>query len=136
MAGSAYVQTGELTWLAILAAIPIGCLATAIIVVNNLRDIETDRAAGKRTLATLLGRERHGLRVHDALRDGLHVPLPIAFWAEPTWTWLAIPVCLPLALPLVAAIDSATGRELVPVLVGTSRLTLIFAAVFAMGIVL
>jgi 1,4-dihydroxy-2-naphthoate octaprenyltransferase len=56
VAGSAYVQTRDLTWLAIIASLPIACLATAIIVANNLRDIETDRAAGKRTLATRLGR--------------------------------------------------------------------------------
>ena len=56
VAGSAYVQTRDLTWFAICAAIPIACLATAIIVANNLRDIESDRAAGKHTLATMLGR--------------------------------------------------------------------------------
>ena len=136
VAGSAYVQTRELTWLAILAAVPIGCLATAIIVANNLRDIETDRAAGKRTLATYLGRDGTVYEYVALIVTAFTVPILIAFWAEPTWSWLAVPVCLPLALPLVAAIDKATGRELVPVLIGTSRLTFIFAAVLAMGIVL
>ena len=66
----------------------------------------------------------------------LYSPEAATYTAEPTWTWLATLVCLPLALPLVSAIDKATGRELIPVLVGTSRLTFVFAAVFAMGIVL
>jgi 1,4-dihydroxy-2-naphthoate octaprenyltransferase len=136
VAGSAYVQTGELTWLAILAAVPIGCLATAIIVANNLRDIETDRAAGKHTLATRLGREGTVYEYTTLIVTAFTLPILIAFWGEPTWTWLATIVCLPLAIPLVAAIDKATGRELIPVLVGTARLTFVFAAVFAMGIVL
>jgi 1,4-dihydroxy-2-naphthoate octaprenyltransferase len=136
VAGSAYVQTGELTWLAILAAVPIGCLATAIIVANNLRDIETDRAAGKHTLATRLGREGTVYEYTTLIVTAFTLPILIAFWGEPTWTWLATIVCLPLAIPLVAAIDKATGRELIPVLVGTARLTFVFAAVFAMGIAL
>ena len=57
--GSYYVQTEELAWEAFVLAVPVGLLATAILVVNNVRDIETDRRAGKRTLAVRLGRERH-----------------------------------------------------------------------------
>jgi 1,4-dihydroxy-2-naphthoate octaprenyltransferase len=53
--GTTFVQTGRLTSLALGAAVPVGLLCTAILIVNNLRDIETDRAAGKRTLAVLLG---------------------------------------------------------------------------------
>lgn len=136
VAGSAYVQTRELTPLAILAAIPIGCLATAIIVANNLRDIETDRAAGKRTLATLLGRDGTTWEYQTLIATALTIPVVLAFVGDVSWTWLAVPVCLPLALPLVAAIKGASGRELIPVLIGTSRLTIVFAAVFAMGIVL
>jgi 1,4-dihydroxy-2-naphthoate octaprenyltransferase len=136
VAGSAYVQTGELTWLAIVASLPIACLATAIIVANNLRDIETDRAAGKHTLATRLGREGTVYEYTALIVTAFTVPLVLAFFGEVSWTWLATIVCLPLAIPLVAAIDKATGRELIPVLVGTARLTFVFAAVFAMGIVL
>jgi len=56
--GSYYVQTEQLTWLAFGLSVPVGLLAAAILVVNNIRDIETDRRAGKRTLAVRLGRER------------------------------------------------------------------------------
>ena len=58
VAGSYYVQTEELTWESFALAVPVGLLAAAILVVNNVRDIDTDRRAGKRTLAVRLGRER------------------------------------------------------------------------------
>src|SRR6266704_1326548 len=55
--GSYYVQTEHLTWEAFALSVPVGLLASAILVVNNLRDIETDRRAGKLTLAVRLGRD-------------------------------------------------------------------------------
>ncbi len=58
--GTAYVQTGELTALEVLAALPVGLLAVSLLVVNNLRDIPGDTAAGKHTLAVRLGRPPHG----------------------------------------------------------------------------
>jgi 1,4-dihydroxy-2-naphthoate octaprenyltransferase len=56
--GSYYVQTEQLSWLAVGLSVPVGLLAAAILVVNNIRDIDTDRRAGKRTLAVRLGRDR------------------------------------------------------------------------------
>ena len=56
--GSYYVQTEELVWEAFALSVPVGLLAAAILVVNNVRDVDTDRRAGKRTLAVKLGRER------------------------------------------------------------------------------
>ena len=68
--GSYFVQTEELHWEAVALGVPVGLLAAAILVVNNVRDIETDRRAGKRTLAVRLGRERRGRRVlGDARRS-------------------------------------------------------------------
>src|SRR4051794_40886864 len=61
VAGTYYLQTGTITALALATSVPVGLLCTAILVVNNIRDIETDRRAGKRTLAVRLG--RHGTRV-------------------------------------------------------------------------
>src|SRR3954449_3168791 len=58
VAGSYYVQTEKVEWEAFLLAVPVGLLAAAILVVNNVRDVDTDRRAGKRTLAVKLGRER------------------------------------------------------------------------------
>jgi 1,4-dihydroxy-2-naphthoate octaprenyltransferase len=64
------------------------------------------------------------------------VPLALALFGDLPWAWLVIPIALPIALPLVTAIQNATGKGLIPVLVGTSRLTFIFAALFAFGIIL
>ena len=136
VAGSAYVQTGNLTWLAIIASIPIACIATAIIVVNNLRDIESDKAAGKHTLATRLGRQGTIREYHALLAIAFVVPLLMTIFLDTSWVWLVIPVCLPFALPLASRVKTALGRDLVPVLVGTSRLTFIFGAVFAFGLML
>src|ERR687890_507087 len=58
VAGSYYVQTENVVWQAFALAVPVGLLASAILVVNNVRDLETDRRAGKRTLAVRLGRQR------------------------------------------------------------------------------
>ena len=58
VAGSYFVQVQQLPWEAFVCAVPVGLLASAILVVNNVRDLETDRRAGKRTLAVRLGRER------------------------------------------------------------------------------
>jgi 1,4-dihydroxy-2-naphthoate octaprenyltransferase len=130
------VQTRELTWFAIIASLPIACLATAIIVVNNLRDIESDRAAGKRTLATKLGRMGTIREYQVLFAIAFLLPLLLAVFGDVPWAWLVIPVALPIALPLVASVRMATGKGLVPVLIGTSRLTFIFGAIFAFGIVL
>ena len=69
--GSYYVQTEELTWESLALAVPVGLLAAAILVVNNVRDIDTDRRAGKRTLAVKLGRERARVAVRRDARRGL-----------------------------------------------------------------
>ena len=134
--GSAYVQTGNVTWLAVVASIPIACLATAIIVVNNLRDIESDREAGKHTIAVRLGRLGTIREYHVLILISFLVPIVMVIFLDTSWVWLVIPVCLPIALPLAARVKTALGRDLVPVLVGTSRLTFIFAAVFAFGLLL
>jgi 1,4-dihydroxy-2-naphthoate octaprenyltransferase len=136
VAGSAYVQTNNLTWLAIIASLPIACLATAIIVANNLRDIESDKAAGKHTLATRLGRWGTIREYHLLFAVAFLIPLLMTIFLDTRWVWLVVPVCLPFALPLASRVKTALGRDLVPVLVGTSRLTFIFAAVFAFGLLL
>ena len=68
VAGSFFVQVKHLHWEAFALAVPVGLLAAAILVVNNIRDIDTDRRAGKRTLAVRLGRERTRAAVRG---DGL-----------------------------------------------------------------
>ncbi len=136
VAGTAYVQTRDLTGQAIAAAVPIGCLATAILVVNNLRDVETDRAAGKRTLAVRLGAARTRLE-YAALLGIAYLALPVGWvlGALPGWWWLAW-LSLPVALPLVRRVTTTTGPSLNPLLGETARLLLFFALLLAGGIVL
>jgi len=132
VAGSAYVHVEKVTRLALGAAIPVGLLATALLVVNNLRDIPTDTGAGKRTLAVRLGDA--GTRV---LYTGC-VVLPFAALAllalERPWVLVAL-AALPLAAgPLRAVMAGAAGRALIPVLQQTGRLQLAFAVLLAAGL--
>jgi 1,4-dihydroxy-2-naphthoate octaprenyltransferase len=136
VAGSAYVQTRDLTLLAVLCALPIACLATAIIVPNNLRDIETDRAAGKRTLAVRIGPRATVSEYLALLAAAYLIPPVLCLTGQIGLGWLLTLVSAPLALALATHIRSATGRELVPVLIGTSRLTGLFGLLFAIGIAL
>jgi 1,4-dihydroxy-2-naphthoate octaprenyltransferase len=136
VAGSAYVQTRDLTWFALAAAVPSGCLVTAIIVVNNLRDIETDRAAGKRTLAVRLGRE--GTILEYRALFAIAYLMPLVLWigrASSLWWWIPW-ISLPLALPLWRDVSRVTGRALNPILGATARLSLVFALLLALSLVL
>lgn len=136
VAGTAYVQTRQLTGQAVVASIPIGCLATAILVVNNLRDVETDRAAGKRTLAVRLGAARTRLE-YAGLLGVAYLALP-AGWVLgllPGWWWLAW-LSSPVALALVRRVTTTTGPGLNPLLGETARLLLLFALLLAGGLML
>jgi 1,4-dihydroxy-2-naphthoate octaprenyltransferase len=136
VAGTAYVMTGRVSPLAIAAAIPVGCLVTAILVVNNLRDIETDRAAGKRTLAVRIG--ANATRWEYALLVAVAFVMPPAIWltglasARTLLTWATFPV----AVLLIRRLWSAAGRALNPVLAATARLCLWFAVALSAGLVL
>jgi 1,4-dihydroxy-2-naphthoate octaprenyltransferase len=136
VAGTAYLMTHQLTKLAVLSSIPMGCLITAILVVNNLRDIDTDRAAGKMTLAVRLG--RGGVRAEYALLLVLSYLTPVVVWLmglASSWVLLSF-VTAPLAVMLLRRVQQEEGRALNPVLAGTARLCLFFAVAYAVGIVL
>jgi 1,4-dihydroxy-2-naphthoate polyprenyltransferase len=99
--GSAYVQTGNVSALAAAASVPVGLSVTAILVVNNLRDIEPDRAAGKRTLAVRMGaRATRALYLSCLIGAGLAPALMRIAGLTGAWfwlPWLAIPVAVPAA---------------------------------------
>ena len=136
VAGTYYVEARTLSPLALAAAVPVGALATNILVVNNVRDEESDRASGKRTLVVLLGRDA-GI--------GEYAFLLLLAYAVPVLLWrtgeLGLAALLPLlTLPLAAGPFRivATRREgsaLNAALVRTARLHAIFGALFALGIV-
>ncbi len=141
--GTAYLQALRLEPLFFVAAIPVGALTASILVVNNLRDIPTDAAAGKRTLAVLLGRERTGTEYKLLLAAAYAVPallvlrLP-AETAEPRELAVSLPLLtFPLAVSLLRKVRRfGEPRELNAVLKGTARLALAFALLFAIGLAL
>jgi 1,4-dihydroxy-2-naphthoate octaprenyltransferase len=134
--GSAYVQTEELTGLALACAVPVGFLATALLVVNNLRDIPTDRVAGKMTLAVRLGDQRtRVLYVVLIVGSFLAVPLIAGLGLRPLAA-IALVALLPARAPVVQVLGGASGPALIPVLGATGRVQLIFGVLFAAGLYL
>jgi 1,4-dihydroxy-2-naphthoate octaprenyltransferase len=134
--GSAYVQVEDVTLLAFGAAVPVGFLATALLVANNLRDIPSDAAVGKRTLAVRIG-DRRTRVLYVALLVGavVAVPLVAGLGARPLAA-LAL-VAIPFAQrPVTVVLSGATGAALVPVLAATGRVQLVFGALFALGLAL
>jgi 1,4-dihydroxy-2-naphthoate octaprenyltransferase len=135
--GTFWVQAHGLPWAVPVASVPIGLLVTAILVVNNYRDIDTDRQAGKRTLAVRMGRQ--GARVEYALLLVLAYAVPPLLWILFDFgPWVLLPwATIPLAVQLWRTLRSATdGPTLNKTLAGTARLGLIFSLLFALGIVL
>ncbi len=133
-AGSAYVQDGVLTLVPLLASLPVGFLAVALLVVNNLRDIPTDEVAGKRTLAVRLG-EPATRRLYQALVGlALVGVVVIALVVDGWWPLLGL-VATPLAvMPLRQAGRVPLGPGLVPVLEATGRVQLLLGVGLAVGL--
>jgi len=135
--GTYYVQTLTLTIPLVTASAAVGALITAILVVNNYRDLETDRRAGKRTLAVRLG--RLGTQIEYALLFGVAFTVPPILWLGMQRTPLVMAswLTLPLAVGLVRTLRAATdGPTLNRTLAGTARLGLFFSLLLSLGIVL
>ncbi len=133
--GTAYVQSERFTWAALYAAVGIGALACALLVVNNLRDIPTDREVGKRTLAVVLGDERtRSLFVLLTLAAAVAV---VAVAVVTTW-WVLVGLgfLTVMVAPLRTVQGGATGRELVPVLQQTGIGELTWAVLVAVPLLL
>ena len=133
--GSYYVQTQDLDWEAFALAVPVGLLASAILVVNNVRDIDTDRRAGKRTLAVRLGRERTR-RLYAGMVTLEYLTAPIPWVLGPLSPWLLLPfLTLPLAVRLVRTVATHTdGPTLNGALAGTGMLEFLFCVLLAAGV--
>ena len=148
--GTVFVQALQVPQLAWWAAIPVGALATAILVVNNLRDIDTDERGGKRTMAVRIGR-KNTIREYATLL-GIAYLVPIALllssfrasvlptpWIEygTRALWILLPLLtLPLALRLHRRVSRETGRDLNGVLAATAQLLFLHSLLFAGGIFL
>jgi 1,4-dihydroxy-2-naphthoate octaprenyltransferase len=128
-----FVQTGEVTVDAILAAIPIGLLAANILVVNNYRDVETDRAAGKRTLVVRFGRGAARAQFDASLVVALG--MPFVFWARGFSPWVLAPLLLaPVAWRQARRLRvSETPAELIALLGDTGKLVAGYAVLLSGG---
>ncbi len=134
--GTAYLQAGRFESLFVAAAIPVGALTTAILVVNNLRDIPTDAASGKRTLAVILGARATKIEYLGLLLVAFIVPVAITAAAAQPVVLLPL-LAAPLAVPLARTVLSdGEPRRLNPVLKGTARLALAQSVLFALGLAL
>lgn len=136
VAGTAFVQVGRVPDLAYFAAIPVGALASAILVVNNLRDIATDAPAGKRTLAVRFG-ERAAVAEYALLVASAYL-VPVAlFSGAVSGPLVLLPLAtLPLGVGLVRAVARERGRALNPLLGRTARLLFLTGILLAVGIAL
>jgi 1,4-dihydroxy-2-naphthoate polyprenyltransferase len=135
--GSYFAQVERLTWEAFLLAVPVGLLASAILMVNNIRDLETDRRAGKRTLAVRLGRPRaRVLYAAMAYAAFAFAPLPWLAGSDELSAWLLLPVAaLPLAVPVVRTVRTRSdGPSLNGALARTGMLQLVFCVLLSTGI--
>lgn len=131
--GTAFVQLGHVPALSVWAAVPVGALATAILVVNNVRDRVGDARAGKRTLAVRLGRPAVLVEYALLLLAAYAVPLGLALTGRP---WAALPLAsAPLALVRLRALTRATtGPEHNSLLAQTGQLLAVHGALFAVGL--
>jgi 1,4-dihydroxy-2-naphthoate octaprenyltransferase len=130
--GTLYTQAGELTWVGVAGAVGVGAIASAILVVNNLRDIPTDRASGKTTLAVRLGDRR--TRWFYALLVVVAVAMVVVVALEHPVAWIALLSLGLLWKPLQVLRSGATGRDLVPVLAATGLFEVGYAVLLAIGI--
>jgi 1,4-dihydroxy-2-naphthoate polyprenyltransferase len=130
--GTAFVQVGRLAWLELTASVPVGLLACALLVINNLRDIPSDTVAGKRTLAVRIGDQRTRLLYASCALIPFAVAAAIATARPLALVTLA---ALPLAVAPVQMVRSgAIGPALIGALGRTSRLQLAFGALLTLGL--
>jgi 1,4-dihydroxy-2-naphthoate octaprenyltransferase len=132
VAGTTYVQMDSLPWLAVAAAVPVGLLACALLVINNLRDIPSDRVAGKHTLAVMLG-DQHTRSLYMACAL---IPFAVAVAIAPVRPLVLIAfAALPLAVVPVCSVHAgASGPALIGALGKTGRLQLAFGALLTLGL--
>lgn len=133
--GTYYVQALAVSPVAWAAALPMGALVTAILVVNNVRDLETDRAVGKRTLAVILGR-RAACTEYVVLLAAAYLMLPVFWLGLGLGPGVLLPiVTVPQAIRLARALYvERPGPVLNRLLAGTAQLLLWYALLFAVGV--
>jgi 1,4-dihydroxy-2-naphthoate octaprenyltransferase len=130
--GTTYTQALTLSTASVVGAVGVGAIASAILVANNLRDIPTDLEHGKRTLAVRLGPGRTRALYAGLLGVALAAVLGVGITHQ---TALVALLSFVMAIPLLRRVlGGAEGRDLIPVLVGTGRFELVYAALLALGL--
>ena len=133
--GSYYVQTLTITWLPVVAGVAMGCLATALLVVNNLRDIPGDTAVHKRTLAVRLGdRNTRGLYVVLVVVPFVLLPIMAGVGERPVAALAFVGLIL-ARRPVVAVLSGARGPQLIAVLGDTGKVQLAYGVLVAVGFI-
>jgi 1,4-dihydroxy-2-naphthoate octaprenyltransferase len=134
--GSTYVHDERITGVAVASAIPVGLLATAILVANNIRDIATDRESGKMTLAVRLGRSRTRLLYQALIVFAFAADIAVAGVSGSPAPLLAMIAASLAVQPSMLIATAEDGPTLVRALAGTARLELVFGSLLAIGLAL
>ncbi|TDV47002.1 1,4-dihydroxy-2-naphthoate polyprenyltransferase [Actinophytocola oryzae] len=130
--GTLYVQAGALTWLGVGGAVALGCISASVLVTNNLRDLPTDSASGKITMAVRLGDRRTRTLFVVLVAVPFVVSLVAAIWAP--WVLLGL-LAAALVVPAVRkVVGGATGMALIPALRDTSFAMLAWAVLTSVGL--
>jgi 1,4-dihydroxy-2-naphthoate polyprenyltransferase len=134
--GTEYLHTGEISVIAFLAAIPVGALVTNILVVNNYRDIEEDKAAGKITLAVIIGRKSTRVQYVLLLFISLLTPF-ILFYSYNFGYWIFLPyLTLPLVIKLINMMFRLEGKQLNSTLELTAKFSALYGILFSAGLII
>jgi 1,4-dihydroxy-2-naphthoate octaprenyltransferase len=128
--GSFYVQTEKITLMSFIVAIPMGALSCAILTVNNIRDLDKDKVAGKRTFAVRVG-DLKARRIYVSLLILAHIAAVATFIPATLLTLIAAPLTFTLSK---LVLSQATGASLIPALSRTGKLQLLFATLFAIAL--
>ena len=130
--GSFYVQTEKITLMSFIVAIPMGALSCAILTVNNIRDLDKDKFAGKRTFAVRVG-DSKARRIYVSLLILAHIAAVATFIPATLLTLIAAPLTFTLSK---LVLSQASGASLIPALSRTGKLQLLFATLFAIALAL
>jgi 1,4-dihydroxy-2-naphthoate octaprenyltransferase len=134
-AGTVYVETLRVTPISILVGSAMGCLATAILVLNNLRDLDTDLAAGKLTLATRIGRARTRILLAALVCVAFAIPIAIAVFNLAAATVVLVLIAVPIAAaPVRIAFGTTAAPKLVSALKRMASAELAYALLFSFGL--
>ena len=128
--GSFYVQTERITLMSFIVAIPMGALSCAILTVNNIRDLDKDKDAGKHTFAVRVG-DLKARRIYVSLLILAHIAAVATFIPATLLTLIAAPLTFTLSK---LVLSQASGASLIPALSRTGKLQLLFATLFAVAL--